>query len=60
MVEPMDRVIQIKKEINSLEIQIEKLKNELLFIQKNCAHDFIQKNYTLECKKCRIIESLTW
>lgn len=56
----MDRVIQIKKEINSLEAQIEKLKHELLIIQKNCAHDFIQKNYIQECKKCRIIESLSW
>lgn len=56
----MNRVEEIRKEIKQLEGNMKQLKIELKTIQKNCAHEFQQKDTIQECLKCSLIESLSW
>lgn len=56
----MNRVDEITKEIKKLEINISLLKKELQTIQRNCVHEFQNKNSIQECLKCHLIESLSW
>jgi hypothetical protein len=56
----MNRVIQIKFEIEQLEDQLNQLKKEMGLLRENCNHDFVEHHYMQECTKCRLIESLHW
>ncbi|MGE7185608.1 hypothetical protein ACQKKK_17010 [Peribacillus sp. NPDC006672] len=56
----MNRVIQIKGEMQLLETQLEQLKKELDIFRENCNHEFVKNDYIQECTKCHLIESLQW
>ncbi|CAH0198280.1 hypothetical protein SRABI96_01848 [Peribacillus sp. Bi96] len=56
----MNRVIQIKDEMEQLENQLDQLKKELYIFRENCNHEFVKTDYSQECTKCHLIESLQW
>jgi hypothetical protein len=56
----MNRVLQIKEEMERLENHLEQLKEELHLLQMNCNHEFKRNDYTQECIKCYVNESLNW
>lgn len=56
----MDQAIQLKAEIQKLEAKLEQLNEELIIFQLNCDHEFEQSDYTRQCTKCQLIESLNW
>ncbi|WP_179086054.1 hypothetical protein [Peribacillus simplex] len=56
----MNRVIQIKVEMKQLETQLEQLKRELNIFRENCKHEFVMNDYSQQCTKCYLIESLQW
>ncbi|WP_181762263.1 hypothetical protein [Bacillus sp. B4EP4a] len=56
----MNRVIQIKVEMKQLEAQLEQLKRELNIFRENCNHEFVKNDYSQQCTKCYLIESLQW
>ncbi|WHY57464.1 hypothetical protein [Peribacillus simplex] len=56
----MNRVIQIKVEMKQLETQLEQLKRELNIFRENCNHEFVMNDYSQQCTKCYLIESLQW
>lgn len=56
----MNRVTQLKAEIQKLEAKLEQLNEELIILQLNCEHEFKKNHYTQQCAKCQLIESLNW
>jgi hypothetical protein len=56
----MNRVLQIEEEMKQLKIKVELLKNELTILQINCNHEFKKGNYSHQCSKCHLVESIYW
>ncbi|GED24399.1 hypothetical protein BAG01nite_05010 [Brevibacillus agri] len=54
----MNDVLQLRKEIARLEVDLERLKRQLAHLQKACAHEFVETPLARTCAKCLQTESL--
>jgi hypothetical protein len=52
------RVLEIKLELNTIEIKTKQLQYELETLQKSCSHNFIESSFVKTCSKCQYSESV--
>lgn len=54
----MEEASRLREKISRLEAELEQFKQQLLLIQQDCSHVYIETPLTRTCSKCLQTESL--